>query len=100
MAQSLTAKRVAIAEATVAGATALLDAASGLAAQKIVRDQSGTLTDAELQAVADLAHLTAFLLGTVLDNLTVDLNTWLLGHVGDNVANPVRRDLLAQMRRS
>lgn len=99
MAQSLTEKRLAIASATVTGATALLDAANGLAAQKIIRDQSGNFTDAELQAVPDLAHLTAFLAGTVLDNLTTDLTAWLAGRVGDNIANPVRRDLLVQMRR-
>jgi len=99
MAQSLTAKRIEVAEATVASSTALFDAANGLAQAKIARDQSGAFTDDELQAVPDLAHLTAFLVGTVLDNLTTDLTTWLTGHVGDNVANPIRRDLLVQMRR-
>jgi len=99
MPQSLTAKRLRVAGAAVSGATALYDAESGLKAAAAERAESGSFTDAELQAESGLAHLTAFLVGLVLDSLVPDIEAFLDGKVSNNASNPTRRSVLLQMRR-
>ncbi len=97
MAAVLTAKRQAIASVAVASATALLDAESGLQAASKESAQAGNFDDAEF-TLPNLQHLTAFLVGEVLSNLVPDIESFLDGHLQNNVALPVRRDLLLQMR--
>ncbi len=97
MAQVLTAKRQAIAAAAVASATALLDAESGLQAASTQSAQAGSFDDSEF-TLPTLQHLTAFLVGEVLSTLVPDIESFLSGHLQNNNALPIRRDLLLQMR--
>lgn len=98
MAQDLVAKRRRIAGAGVSNATALLDAANGLAIGKLERAQSGNFLDADLET-SELQHLTTTNIGLLFDFLTTELNTWLDAKVDGNNGLPSRRELLIQLRR-
>ena len=98
MAQDLSPRRLEIARTAVSSATAFYDAETGLKVAAALRAESGNFTDDELQVQPDLVHLTAFLIGMVLDSLVSDIELFLDGHVGNNNGNPTRRSLLLQMR--
>lgn len=99
MAQSLADKRLRIARAAVASATAIYDGESGLKAMAAEAVEAGNFADDELQAETDLAHLTGNLVSRVLQNIVTDFEVWLDGKESNNPANPTRRSLLLQMRK-
>jgi hypothetical protein len=98
MAQSLVEKRQRLAGTAVSASTALLDAVNGLEVARQEHLQSGNFADTDCDATG-IQHLTAYLVGLMLDTVTVELNTFLDGNIGSNPANPTRRAILLQMRR-
>jgi len=98
MAQDLSVRRKAIIVNSVGLATSLLDSANGLAAQTLIRAQSGNFIDADLGAPGT-EQLTTFMVGLLLDTFVPELTTWLNGRVNNDGANPFRRDLLIQIRK-
>ncbi len=95
MPQDLSSKRIEIVGIARKSATGMYGLGQGLVTAKAYRDQSGTFTDAEIQAVSGLEHLTAYMVGLLLDTLVSDLNTWLDANVTGTSTK--RRDLLVQM---
>ena len=80
MAQDLSAKRLNIASQTVEAATKLWDAAQELKQLRAERAVAGNFTDDELQLGpegrgTDLKHLSAFMIGSLLDTHIPDLIT-------------------------
>lgn len=99
MAATLIEKRLRLARTAVISATAIYDAESALKSAAAEAAESGNFVDAELWAQSDLSHLTANLVGRVLQNMVTDFEAWLNGNESNNPGNPTRRSLLLQMRK-